>query len=266
MNILSLGAGIQSSTVLLMSIKGILPKLDYAIFADTGWEPKAVYDHLSWLEEEAGMARIIVARVSNGNIKDDALVSQIHDTKNKGKRWASMPYRVLAPDGSKGMIRRQCTREYKIEPITRFIRRRILGLKKGQRVPKGIKINQWFGISADEPKRIRASKDHWIDYVYPLAGIPNDMLSKPMARYDCIDWLETNYPDRKVWRSACTGCPYKTNDEWRFLKDNSPEEWEDACAFDDAIRNMSDMRGQVFIHRSCKPLREVDLRTDNIRF
>ena len=39
LRILSLGAGVQSSVVLLMSIKGILPRLDAAIFADTQWEP-----------------------------------------------------------------------------------------------------------------------------------------------------------------------------------------------------------------------------------
>lgn len=43
---LSLGAGVQSTTLLLMSLDGTLPKVDYAIFADTGWEPQRVYDHL----------------------------------------------------------------------------------------------------------------------------------------------------------------------------------------------------------------------------
>ena len=38
LRILSLGAGVQSSAVLLMSCDGVLPKLDCAIFADTGWE------------------------------------------------------------------------------------------------------------------------------------------------------------------------------------------------------------------------------------
>ena len=36
LNVLSLGAGVQSSTLLLMSCRGVLPKLDAAIFADTG--------------------------------------------------------------------------------------------------------------------------------------------------------------------------------------------------------------------------------------
>ncbi|MEU3256161.1 hypothetical protein ABZ659_35595, partial [Streptomyces sp. NPDC006997] len=71
---LSLGAGVQSSTLLALTAEGILPKVDYAIFADTGWEPAAVYAHLDRLEEEiAAPAGIPVLRVSAGNIRDDAL-------------------------------------------------------------------------------------------------------------------------------------------------------------------------------------------------
>lgn len=40
LKVLSLGAGVQSTTVLLMSWAGELPPLDCAIFADTGWEPQ----------------------------------------------------------------------------------------------------------------------------------------------------------------------------------------------------------------------------------
>jgi len=47
MNILSLGAGVQSSTVLLLSCRGERPTLEAALFAETQWEPKAVYQWLA---------------------------------------------------------------------------------------------------------------------------------------------------------------------------------------------------------------------------
>src|SRR6516164_4156437 len=51
LHIISLGAGVQSTTLALMAAAGeIKPMPDCAIFADTGWEPRAVYDHLDWLE------------------------------------------------------------------------------------------------------------------------------------------------------------------------------------------------------------------------
>ena len=52
-NVLSLGAGVQSSTMALMAAKGeITPMPDCAIFADTQAEPQSVYDYLDWLEKQ----------------------------------------------------------------------------------------------------------------------------------------------------------------------------------------------------------------------
>ena len=48
--VLSLGAGVQSTALLLMMIHGEIPKADAVIFSDTGWEPAAVYKHLEKLE------------------------------------------------------------------------------------------------------------------------------------------------------------------------------------------------------------------------
>lgn len=50
LRVISLGAGVQSTTMALMAAHGeIGPMPDAAIFADTGDEPEAVYAHLRWL-------------------------------------------------------------------------------------------------------------------------------------------------------------------------------------------------------------------------
>lgn len=50
LHIISLGAGVQSTTLALMAAGGgLTPMPDCAIFADTGEEPSAVYRHLDWL-------------------------------------------------------------------------------------------------------------------------------------------------------------------------------------------------------------------------
>ena len=52
-NIISLGAGVQSSTMALMAAQGeIKPMPDAAIFVDTQWEPAYVYKWLDWLETQ----------------------------------------------------------------------------------------------------------------------------------------------------------------------------------------------------------------------
>jgi 3'-phosphoadenosine 5'-phosphosulfate sulfotransferase (PAPS reductase)/FAD synthetase len=48
LRVLSLGAGVQSTTLALMAAHGEIEPPHCAIFADTGWEPRAVYDHLDW--------------------------------------------------------------------------------------------------------------------------------------------------------------------------------------------------------------------------
>lgn len=248
MNILSLGAGVQSSTVLLMSCRGVLPRLDGAIFADTQWEPAAVY---RWLDEvlqpEADKAGIPIYRVSKGNIRDDALRSRVRSEEYKeleDGRWASMPfYTHLKGKSEEGMIRRQCTKEYKINPITQKLRD----------LAGGEKVVQWFGISGDEMRRMRMSKVRWIEHYYPLVF----GFDRPWHRRDCVAWLEQQgFPSAP--RSACIGCPYRSDAEWRALK---AEEFADAVSFDRSIRSLVGMTAETYLHRSCKPLDQVDFRS-----
>ena len=49
-----------------MACKGVLPKPHLAIFADTGWETLATYQHLEWLEKIGNEEGIPIIRVSGG--------------------------------------------------------------------------------------------------------------------------------------------------------------------------------------------------------
>ena len=262
-DILSLGAGVQSTCVLLMSCKGVLPTLDAAVFADTGWEPKAVYRHLEWLEGEAKKAGIPTFRVGSPTIKEDALKAAMRNRNEIGKvDSVHLPY-YTKEEGAikKGIIRRQCTVEYKIYPMEKFMRREILGLRKGQRAPREAVINLWFGISADELRRTRISKNRWCVNVYPLPGLPDQMLPKAYTRHDCSIWMHENYPEINPPRSACVCCPFHSNAEWRRMRDETPDEWVDAVDFDRTIRNSGGLKGKLYLHNDCVPLDLVDLST-----
>lgn len=258
--VLSLGAGVQSSALLLMSCRGVLPKLDAAIFADTQWEPQGVYETLAFLEGEASKVGIPVHRVTIGSLREHTLTGFVRGTKTKQQRYASMPMHTIDEHGLRGMVRRQCTRDYKIRPIEKCVRQQVLGLKPRQHAPAN-SVDQWFGISADEAQRMRTSDTKWQTNIYPLIGVPNDMLPKRMNRNDCHAWLAEHYPGREFPRSACIGCPFHSDHEWRGIKARE-DEWSDAVELDGKIRKAGGMRGDVFLHRSCKPLADVDLRTD----
>lgn len=251
MQILSLGAGVQSTALLIASANGLLPKLDAAIFSDTGWEPQDVYDHLDRLEEEiAKPAGIPIYRVSNGNIRADVL--------DPDRRGATMPLFVRKIDGGKGITRRQCTEEYKIKPIKRKVRE-LLGaemLENGRpgRVPAGRQAVQWIGISTDEFHRAKDSDVKYVKHHFPL------LMDLNWSRKDCEAYLKRhNFGDTR--KSACLGCPFHGNRAWRDLRDNYPSEWADVVDFEQVLqenskRNLSTrvIDGDLYLHRSLLPL------------
>ncbi|MDX3672770.1 adenine nucleotide alpha hydrolase family protein [Streptomyces europaeiscabiei] len=211
---LSLGAGVQSTTLLLLSAEGALPKIDGAVFSDTGWEPRAVYDHLDRLEQEvAKPAGIPIYRVSSGNIRSDALDPEA--------RFAQMPLYVRAPDGGDGMLRRACTDEYKVTPIKAKVRQ-LLGYPHPTRVPTGVFAEQWIGISIDEASRAaRMSND--VQYMrshFPLMFMRGGTHPRGggWTRNDCTRYL-TSHGFQDTPKSACIGCPYTGNARWRRLRD-----------------------------------------------
>ncbi|MFE6053104.1 hypothetical protein ACFQ6N_20280 [Kitasatospora sp. NPDC056446] len=244
--ILSLGAGVQSTTLLLLSALGELPKLDYAVFSDTGWEPSKVYRHLDEVERKiARPANIPILRVSSGNIRKDAL--------DPAHRFASMPLYILNQDGSPGMTRRQCTGEYKIKPIKRQVRQ-ILGYPHPARVPNGVYAEQWIGISTDEFHRAKDSDVRYTRHTFPLIELG-------MSRADCLKLL-AEHGWGATPKSSCLGCPFHGNAQWREIRDTSPEEWADVVEFDAAIRagnaranaDGRPLLGQAYLHRSRLPL------------
>lgn len=238
--VISLGAGVQSTAMALMAADGRwgdVPEL--AVFADTGWEPRGVYEHLAWLERELG-DRIEVARVSGGDLRADALGF----AEGRG-RSSSMPLHVLNPDGEKGQLRRQCTKDYKLRPIRRELRRR------GES-----SISMWLGISWDEVQRVKPSGLRWVENRWPL-------VEERLTRADCLSWLrERGYPEPP--KSACIGCPYMDNGRWFDLRENRPEEWEDAVAVDRALRRLPMIDGDVFLHPQLVPLAEAVLDPSDV--
>ena len=252
LRVLSLGAGVQSTTLLYMAIEGVIEPFDAAIFADTGWEPEAVYKQLEDLKVLAEKHNIPLHVVSSGNIRADAL--------DPDHRFASMPVFVRNPDGSTGMARRQCTGEYKLKPVL-LKQRELAGLQPRQRSKKHL-MDTIIGISWDESQRMRDAPYPWMKNVYPLIDLR-------MTRTDCLRWVaEHNLPTPP--RSACIGCPYRSLEQWRHLRDTDEAGFADAVDFDNQIRegyarSRDKFKGSAYLHRSLIPLQEVDLSTKEER-
>lgn len=248
--VLSLGAGVQSTTILLMAIKGQLPKPDIAIFADTGAESRATYAHLAWLTKLAGENSIPVVHIQAGNLKNDLL-----NASELMRSFIVIPAHCIGRTGIKSILRRQCTREYKITPIRQEIRR-WLGVKPHERIPAEA-VDLWIGISTDEARRMLSYRqdNKWLIPVFPLVNMT------PMSRQECLAWLAYYYPNINVPRSSCVCCPYQCNREWKLIYDTP--DWDVAISIDTALRhrNAGYITDDMYLHQSYKPLTEVDLRT-----
>ena len=278
--ILSLGAGVQSSTLAKMADHGevrgehgeILPKPFCAIFADTGDESAATYAWLDWLEGELSYP---VIRASNGM----ALSKHVYDSIDAGTRVSKPPLFTMALEGeytvyptedeveglfdtkkyaqpvqlirpgTNGILTRDCTGDFKVAVIQRAVRK----IMKEQGVKK---VTQWIGISLDEAVRMKPSRVKYSTNRWPL-------IEMRMSRHDCFRWMDAHgYPPPP--RSACVYCPHHDNNEWRRIRDEEPESWARAVEFDAKVRTgIHGVRQECFVHRSCVPLPEVDLSTDD---
>lgn len=251
LRVLSLGLGVQSTTLALLAAHDAVgPMPDCAIFADTGWEPAAVYDHLEWITS-ADVLPFPVHVVSAGNIRADLMAR----SNGGGGRFITVPYFLRHPNGRHGIGRRQCTNHYKIEPVRKKVRE-LLGVEPRARIPAGT-VEKWIGISVDEVVRATPSRVRFETNRHPL-------LELRMSRWDCLQWLRRHgYPEPP--KSACIGCPFRSDASWRAMRDERPDEWTDAVAVDRIIRKPVDrpgtapLRGEQFTHDQRVPLDQADL-------
>lgn len=243
--VLNLGAGVQSSVLLLMACSGELEERGWArpecaVFADTQDEPSDVMEWLPLLRMEAHRAGIKLVEGTGGNLRQHVI-----DTANGArKRVSNPPLFVRDAKGQKQMIPRGCTRDYKI----RVIRGELRKLGYGERRP----VVSYLGLTTDEVQRMKPSDVAWATIDWPL-------IHMGMSRHDCELWLERNgYPPAP--KSACRMCPMRSDAGWRKMKIERPDDFAAAVEVDRAIRTgLPGLKGEAYLHDSLTPLEEVDL-------
>jgi len=236
MRVISLGWGCQSFALAAMSALGVLPKVDYVIHADTTHEQQSTYEFAKrwtpWLEEH-GM-KVITVTPNRG-------------TSPLANEWGGVfiPAYTIG-DGVYGQLRRQCTYEWKVKPIKRWLQ------KHRNKEP----VEMWLGITLDESHRAKQADVKYIHHRWPFLE-RQFWNGRMLRRGDVIRWLVENLgKDAVPGKSACYFCPYHTKAEWRRIY-NSPD-WKKAVEFDRAIRKLRPPY-DLFVHRDRVPLEEVDM-------
>lgn len=237
-NVISLGAGKQSSYMLLTALQGKYKfKPDLAIFSDTGCEPEYVYSYFDWLKNYVKIKyNFEIITVQKGDLIKDT----VDYIDGKINRVASLP--LWIKDG--GLNMRQCTSEYKIQPVRKYL----------QSIRNKQKINLWIGISVDEIERIKKSGVNYINNYYPL-------IENKINISDIRKWFNDNNIQEPA-KSACLICPFHSLNYWKIIKKSYPSEFKKACEFDDKIRNYPNFKSEVFINRLRKPLKDINLNQE----
>lgn len=262
------GMGIQSFAMYLMASTGYLPRFDYSIFVDLGAEKTKTLFYWEWLVNWAKNNNgIPLIRISAKNLYSDTL----NALKVKDARFVSIPFFSSGSGGKEGMLQRQCTGEYKIRQINQCIKQ-LQGLTGNQRYKEAF---VFLGISIDEMQRMNSPEPVKFTNVFPYCNYQLGYrrgnysfrepghITLPMSRNQIVKWLkDAGYPVPP--KSSCKFCPYTTNEEWLDMRENEPQDFADSVCFDQKIRNGKPgvYKSKLYLHRSCKPLSEVDFTKD----
>ena len=171
------------------------------------------------------------------------------------QRFASIPMFTESENGG-GMLKRQCTNEYKIAPIDRMIR----SITKEP-------VKLWMGMTLDEIERMSRPKRLWKTHVYPFIGYwsgrdnwgsLNDRERYVAERYK-VKKLYEQFGMPVPENSLCFFCPFMADAQRAKMKKNQPILFEKACQLDEKLRDSTKcgIKEPAYIHKSKKPLRDV---------
>jgi len=187
--VISYGGGIQSTAlVVLLLLEGW--DIDDVVHVDLmDAESPATREYVryfrDWLQREHGRDITIIER----NMYQDMLARP---------EFTPVPWHGKC---ERFMLSRQCTRQYKVAPLQRYLY---------DRYP-GECIRLMLGISVDEYHRMRDSSAARIEHVYPL-------VDARLTRWQCRDIIERAglaVPSK----SSCWFCPYRSSaSQWALVR------------------------------------------------
>lgn len=225
----SSGGGIQSTAIAALICNGALPRPDYAIMVDTGYESERTMSYIR---------RVVIPNLAKVGVQFELIASSDYGSTAiiDGHGNVNIPaYRENA-DGSVSKFSTRCNSDWKVRVMRRWLRER--GVQR---------CTNWVGISTDEARRgNKDSGKQWIKNSYPL-------LELGLSRKDCVDVIKRAGWEMPI-RTSCVFCPNRTDFEWLRLMYECPDDFQRACAVEEEIHKT---HPNVFLHSSCRPLREV---------
>ena len=250
----------QSTALALMSCEnaknGIevhpkVPVYDDIVFCDLGFEPPWVHAQVDFIRKACEWAGVRFT-VLEAPLYQDFM-------ENFGeRRTISIPWWTKGPDGHKSKMPRNCTIDYKVEVISKYVRWELLGYKKGQRLtPEDLKAHEMhMGFSAEESRRCKDNPNRLFVNKFPLVDLG-------LTRADNYAYIKDAW-GLETKASACCFCPFHRNYFFQHLREHEPGTYEELLGIDELLREKTPkppMDSDIFISRSRK--RIADLTTED---
>lgn len=225
--VLSYGGGRQTVAMCLLVLHELLPRPGLVLMADTGREARSTFEYLDAYVRPA---------LAQAGIEMHVAPHSLSTVDCYGKNGDLL----LPVYTATGKLHTFCSNEWKQRVSHRYLRH--LGIESA---------TSWIGFTLDERQRIKGDGEAPWWRSYPLVH------HVPMTRVDCERLILAQGWPLPV-KSACWMCPNRTNAEWRQVRDDLPDQWRQAVALDEELRD-EDERGGVWLHQSRVPLADADL-------
>ena len=225
-HVFSCGGGVQSTACLVLAAQGLIPYRTF-VFANVGdkaEDPRTlryVDEVLKPYADANGIDWVDLQRQ-----RRDGTPVDLWEDLQRPVRAINIPVRMA--NGAPG--RRNCTAEFKIKPIARWIKRHAPNCTLGK------------GISTDEPHRATPSReDDGYTSAYPLIQLG-------ISRQDCLRIVSAAGLPQPP-KSSCWFCPYHTTDQWTAMRNERPELFDAACQLEKHLNGKRRTMGRddVFI-------------------
>jgi len=256
MNILSCGAGMQSTALALMacenarigSVHPLVPVYDAIIFCDLGHEPPWVYKQVDFIKQACQDSGLNFYVLTEKSLYDDYL-------NRFGKaRVTAIPFWTIGPDGKKAKMCRHCTLDHKIIQIQKFVRHELLGYRKGERSRSEDlgAHSMYIGFSNEERQRIFDNRHPFFTNRFPLIEMGYER--PDTYRYNLEVWgLDTK-------ASACCICPFHTNYFFKHLEKEHPASYDAVITIDRLLEKEqpnTKINSSLYISRSRKRIENL---------
>jgi hypothetical protein len=228
--LLSNGGGANSVAMMVLSVEGKLARPDHIVIADTGREATSTWDYLEEVLrpylQRAGLS-VVVASHSLATVdlyggNGDLLIP-------------------VFTDG--GAMPAFCSNEWKQRVVGRWARS--IGIDE---------CDVWIGFTTDEIGRVKPGPDKWMRRVFPL-------IDAMITRRDCYSIIERAGLPLPP-KSACWMCRHRSNAEWRFLRDEYPQDFQRAIQLEVEVNQT---HPGVYLHVDRVALSEANIDAPDLR-